>query len=135
MVLFLIRVLITDVSWKGSSNESFTQYNVVIDHLTPTRIAQLGSSVAALTLLVCWLIHLAGYLSHLLYFLNFCVLCNREFYLTANHLVSLSICLCFYFSGLNSMVRSWYHLMWLQLRYFQWNCPSIAHKKLAVSFC
>lgn len=53
MVLFLIRVLITDISVKASGNEDFTQHNAVIHHLTLTKTAQLGSSVAALTLLVC----------------------------------------------------------------------------------
>lgn len=53
MVLFLIRALIADVSVKEGSNDDFTQRYVVIHQLELAKIAQLGSSVAALTLLVC----------------------------------------------------------------------------------
>lgn len=52
MVLFLIRVLMTDLGVKGSSKEGFTWNNVVIHQLTLIKTAQLGCSVAALTLLV-----------------------------------------------------------------------------------
>lgn len=72
MVLFLIRVLITDTSVKGTSNEGFTQHNVVIHQLALTKIAQLGSSVAALTQpclltnILCWLFELSSVFSELL---------------------------------------------------------------------
>lgn len=52
MVLFLIRVLMTDLGVKGSSKEGFTWNNVVIHQLTLIKTAQLGCSVAALTLFV-----------------------------------------------------------------------------------
>lgn len=91
----------------------------------------------------CCSINCASWLSDVLCWLwtILCIFCTSV-YCAIQILISqqtilyhCSICVYFYFCGLNSMVRSWYHFMSLQLCYFKWNCPSGAHKKLAFSFC
>jgi len=80
--------LLTAISVKGSSNEGFAQHGAVIFQLALTRLAQLGTSVAALTLLVCWPLQFSGYLSHFLYFFGILCIVQCRFYFMVNHLIS-----------------------------------------------